>query len=52
MSIITGSRPRMASIDSRETEGGWGPILSGRVSKVAIRFKVFPSSGLMVSVST
>ena len=51
-SIIAGSRPRMTSIDTRETEEGRSSFLSGRVSKVASRFKVFPRSRKVVSVLT
>ena len=52
MSIIRGSRPRMINIDIREADGGLRSFLSGRVSKVETRFKVFSRSGKMVSVFT
>ena len=52
LSIIRGSRPRMINIDIREADGGLRSFLSGRVSKVETRFKVFSRSGKMVSVFT
>ena len=52
LSITTESRPSTKSIDIREDEVRCSPLLSGRVSRVATSFKVFPRIVRKFSVLT